>query len=87
MDDVHDVLPGLSAGRAVSFEEGGDVFACGAYVDGFQLSGCVFVLGVDDYEGAVGGGGSAGVDAYEVSEAGGGAHFVGGVTVWEVLEL
>lgn len=68
VDDVHDVFAGCVAGGTVAFEEGGDVFAGGGDVDGFQLARGVFVLGVDDYEGAVGGGGGAGVDAYEVSE-------------------
>lgn len=58
MHDVDDVL--AVAVGAVGFEEGGDVGAGCVDVDGGEFAFCVFVLGVDYDEGAVGGGGGGG---------------------------
>lgn len=51
VDDVHDA----AAGAAVLLQQGGDGFAGGRDVGHGQLALGVFVLGVDDDEGAVGG--------------------------------
>lgn len=67
MDDVDDV----STGGSVLFEKRGDDFAGLGDVGYFEFTVCVFVLSVDDDEGAVGGGCLGGLDTKEVSEGGG----------------
>lgn len=62
MDYVFAFVRGWGLGP-VAVEEGADVGPGGGYVDCGELAGCVFVLGVDYYERAVGGAGGGGVNA------------------------